>query len=86
MWSYHDLAMVLISFYVIQSVKNKKIVFEWISEVEIGSRTIQEIRFEQLESNATLLRILQNGWKNGTQKSLEESYNSCISWTQMYVV
>ncbi len=85
MWSYHD-SPCTISFYVIQSVKNKKIVFEWISEVEIGSRTIQEIRFEQLESNATLLRILQNGWKNGTQKSLEESYNSCISWTQMYVV
>ena len=47
--------------------------------MEIGSRTIQEIRFEQLgNSNATLLRILQNGWKNGTQKSLEESYNSAL--------
>ena len=81
-WSYHD-SPDPIPIYVIQSVKNQKIVFEWVSEAEMGSRITQEIHFEQLENNTTLIKISQNGWKNETQKSLEESYNSCIGWTQM---
>jgi uncharacterized protein YndB with AHSA1/START domain len=72
-----------ISIFVNQSVKNQSIVFEWNSEAEKNTRILQEIRFEQIENNATLVKVSQSGWKTMTQESVDESHISCMGWTQM---
>ena len=72
-----------ISIFVIQSLKNQRIVFEWNSQAEKNTRILQEITFGQLENNATEVKVSQSGWKTITQESIDESHNSCMGWTQM---
>jgi len=72
-----------ISIFVNQSVKNQGIVFEWDSKAEKNTRILQEIKFEKIENNATLIKLSQSGWKTMTQESVDESHISCMGWTQM---
>jgi uncharacterized protein YndB with AHSA1/START domain len=72
-----------ISIFVIQSVKNQRIIFEWNSHAEKKSRILQQIRFEKIDNNATLIKLSQSGWKSMSQESVDESHISCMGWTQM---
>ena len=81
MWDFHDYPR---SFpvYVIQMIKNQKIVFEWSSAVETNRLRV-EIAFESLGEDSTLIKISESGWTNEEQTSLDESYSNCQGWTQM---
>lgn len=81
-WDFHDYPG---SFpvYVIQSIKNQKIVFEWASAVETSNRLRVEITFESLGEDSTLVKISESGWTSDEQASLDESYSNCQGWTQM---
>ncbi|WP_458746368.1 SRPBCC domain-containing protein [Candidatus Nitrosocosmicus sp. T] len=72
-----------ISIFVIQSVKNQRIIFEWNSQAEKNTRILQKIRFEKIANNATRIILSQSGWKTMTQESVDESHISCMGWTQM---
>jgi uncharacterized protein YndB with AHSA1/START domain len=81
MWDFHDYPG---SFpvYVIQTIKNQKIVFEWSSAVETNRLRV-EIAFESLGEDSTMIKISESGWTNEEQTSLDESYSNCQGWTQM---
>ena len=81
MWDFHDYPG---SFpvYVIQTIKNQKIVFEWSSAVETNRLRVN-IDFESLGEDSTLVKISESGWTNDEQASLDESYSNCQGWTQM---
>ena len=80
-WDFHDYPG---SFpvYVIQSIKNQKIVFEWASAVETNRLRV-EITFESLGDDSALIKISEAGWNSDEQASLDESYSNCQGWTQM---
>jgi uncharacterized protein YndB with AHSA1/START domain len=67
-----------ISIFVIQSVKNQRIIFEWNSQAEKNTRILQKIRFEKIANNATRIILSQSGWKTMTQESVDESHISCM--------
>lgn len=81
MWDFHDYPG---SFpvYVIETIKNQKIVFEWSSAVETNRLRV-EIAFESLGEDSTLIKISESGWTSEEQTSLDESYSNCQGWTQM---
>jgi len=81
-WRFHE-SSEKISIFVNQSVKNQRIVFEWNSHAENDSCITQEIDFEQIANCATLVKVSQHGWKNMVQESIDESFVSCMGWTQM---
>ena len=81
-WRFHE-SSEKISIFVIQFVKNRRIVFEWDSSADSDSRITQEINFEQIANESTLIRFHKNGWKNIVQESIDESFTSCMGWTQM---
>ncbi len=67
-----------ISIFVIQSVKNQRIIFEWNSQAEKNTRILQKIRFEKIANNAIRIILSQSGWKTMTQESVDESHISCM--------
>ena len=81
MWDFHDYPG---SFpvYVMETIKNRKIVFEWSSAVETNRLRV-EIAFESLGEDSTRIKISESGWTNEEQTSLDESYSNCQGWTQM---
>lgn len=81
MWDFHDYPG---SFpvYVMETIKNQKIVFEWSSAVETNRLRV-EIAFESLGEDSTRIKISESGWTNEEQTSLDESYSNCQGWTQM---
>lgn len=48
-----------------------------------GSNNRVEISFEALDTNSTLAKIKESGWKKEDQKSLDASYGNCMGWMQM---
>jgi uncharacterized protein YndB with AHSA1/START domain len=81
MWDFHDYPGSF-PIYVIRSIKNQKIEFEWASAVE-ANRLKVEITFESIGEDSTLIKISESGWVNNDQASLDESYSNCQGWTQM---
>ena len=81
MWDFHDYPGSF-PIYVIRSIKNQKIEFEWASAVE-PTRLKVEITFESIGDDSTLIKISESGWRNNDQASLDESYSNCQGWTQM---
>ncbi|WP_148687651.1 SRPBCC domain-containing protein [Candidatus Nitrosocosmicus hydrocola] len=81
MWDFHDYPGSF-PIYVIQTIKNQKIVFEWASAVETNRLKV-EITFESIGEDSTLVKISESGWTNEDQASLDESYSNCQGWTQM---
>jgi uncharacterized protein YndB with AHSA1/START domain len=81
MWDFHDYPGSF-PIYVIRSIKNQKIEFEWASAVE-PNRLKVEISFESIGDDSTLIKISESGWTNNDQASLDESYSNCQGWTQM---
>jgi len=81
MWDFHDYPGSF-PIYVIQTIKNQKIVFEWASAVETNRLKV-EITFESIGEDSTLVKISESGWTNEGQASLDESYSNCQGWTQM---
>ena len=81
MWDFHDYPGSF-PIYVILSIKNQKIEFEWASAVE-PNRLKVEISFESIGDDSTLIKISESGWTNNDQASLDESYSNCQGWTQM---
>lgn len=79
-WDFHDFPGAF-PVRVKQTIKNERIVFEWDNSE--GNSNKVEIKFESLDEHSTLVRIKESGWKNQTQKSLEESYSHCQGWMQM---
>lgn len=79
-WSFHDYPG---SFpvHIQQTQINKQIILQW-ENIE-GNQTTVEISFESIAENATLVKIQEAGWKEQSQKSLDESYSHCHGWTQM---
>jgi uncharacterized protein YndB with AHSA1/START domain len=60
---------------------NRLIVLEW-KAADGNYNTRIELAFEALDSQSTLVRISESGWKE-TQKALDSSYGNCHGWTQM---
>ena len=81
MWDFQDYPGSF-PIYVIQTIKNQKIVFEWASAVETNRLKV-EITFESIGEDSTLVKISESGWTNEDQASLDESYSNCQGWTQM---
>ncbi|GKS61782.1 ATPase [Candidatus Nitrosocosmicus sp.] len=81
MWDFHDYPGSF-PIYVIRSIKNQKIEFEWASAVETNRLRV-EITFESIGEDSTLIKISESGWTNADQASLDESYSNCQGWTQM---
>lgn len=74
-------------------VRDKQIVLEWdayeppdtaASKIPppSGYKTTVEMTFESLDSNNTLVKISESGWRE-TQRGLDGSYGNCMGWTQM---
>lgn len=80
-WDFHDYPGSF-PIYVIECVKNQKIIFEWASASEDHRLTV-EIIFESIGEDSTLVRISESGWTRDEQSSLDESYSNCHGWTQM---
>ncbi|EMY77153.1 hypothetical protein LEP1GSC060_2064 [Leptospira weilii serovar Ranarum str. ICFT] len=79
--------------FVKEVIPNSKIVLEWDAhegsyegENELlatgGYKTRTEILFETLDSNNTLLKITESGWKE-SQAALDGSYMNCQGWMNM---
>lgn len=81
MWDFHDYPGSF-PIYVVENIKNQRIVFEWASAAEDHRLTVQ-IDFEVISEDSTLVRISESGWTKEEQSSLEESYSNCHGWTQM---
>lgn len=81
MWDFHDYPGSF-PIYVIRSIKNQKIEFEWASAVETNRLRV-EITFESIGEDSTLIKISESGWTITDQASLDESYSNCQGWTQM---
>lgn len=81
MWDFHDYPGSF-PIYVIRSIKNQKIEFEWASAVETNRLRV-EITFESIGEDSTLIKISESGWTSIDQASLDESYSNCQGWTQM---
>src|SRR5690349_20926669 len=81
MWDFHDYPGSF-PIYVVESIKNQMIIFEWASAIEDHRLTVQ-IDFESINDESTLIRISESGWTKEEQSSLEESYSHCHGWTQM---
>ena len=81
MWDFHDYPGSF-PIYVIRSIKNQKIEFEWASAVETNRLRV-EITFESIGEDSTLIKISESGWTSTGQASLDESYSNCQGWTQM---
>ncbi|MGD9672752.1 MAG: SRPBCC family protein [Candidatus Nitrosocosmicus sp.] len=81
MWDFHDYPGSF-PIYVIRSIKNQKIEFEWASAVETNRLRV-EITFESIGEDSTLIKISESGWTSTDQASLDESYSNCQGWTQM---
>jgi uncharacterized protein YndB with AHSA1/START domain len=81
MWDFHDYPGSF-PIYVVESIKNQRIIFEWVSAIEDHRLTVQ-IDFESINDESTLIRISESGWTKEEQSSLEESYSHCHGWTQM---
>ncbi|MDQ3951223.1 MAG: SRPBCC domain-containing protein, partial [Gemmatimonadota bacterium] len=56
--------------------RNKLIEFEW-QAADGAYNTQVRMEFEALDSDSTLVRIGESGWKE-TPKGLESSYNNCM--------
>jgi uncharacterized protein YndB with AHSA1/START domain len=62
-------------------VPDQRIEFDWETN-EKGYDTHVEMSFEALDSNTTMVRIAEYGWRENP-KGLESSYLNCHGWTQM---
>ena len=74
-------------------VHNKTIIFQWDAYEPpanpdsklppvLDYKTTVEITFESLDTNNTLVRIVEGDWRE-TQQGLSGSYGNCMGWTQM---
>ncbi|CAM2066064.1 SRPBCC family protein [Sulfidibacter corallicola] len=79
-WDFHDYPGAF-PVKVIKTVPNETIVFEWADD-RSGDETRVEMTFEELDGDATLVKIKESGWKK-TQESLKYSYGNCMGWSQM---
>ena len=64
-----------------QVLPNRLIVFEWPT-IDGDRSTRVEIALEALDTNSTLVKISESGWRPD-QKGLNDSYMNCQGWMQM---
>ena len=79
-WDFHDFPGAF-PVYVIQMVRNEKIVLEWDNNE--GTKNLVEIKFEEELDDSTIVKISESGWKNEDQKSLDASYGNSYGWMHM---
>jgi uncharacterized protein YndB with AHSA1/START domain len=79
-WDFHDFPGAF-PVYVKQVIINEMIVLEWDNNE--GTKNLVEIRFEPLNTESTLIKIRESGWKNEDQKSLDASYGNSFGWMYM---